>query len=69
MAEFLFNIFSVGLFSQLAYLKINTGKTLGKLHQISKIPLPRNGMAAIPKVKQLLKMQKPKKSMLRVSGG
>ena len=50
---------SVGSFSctaiqgirQLAYFRTNTGKTLGKLHWKSKIPLQRNGMAAIPKIK------------------
>ena len=34
---------------QLAYFRIKTGKTLGKFHGKSKIPLQRNGMAAIPK--------------------
>ena len=34
---------------QLAYFEIITGKTLSKLTWISKIPLQRNGMAAIPK--------------------
>ena len=33
-----------------AYFRINTGKTLGKLHWKSKIPLQRNGMAVIQKL-------------------
>ena len=35
---------------KLAYFEIITGKTLEKLPWISKIPLKRNGMAAIPKM-------------------
>ena len=39
---------------QLAYLKIVTGKTLGRLPWNSKVPLQRNGMIAIPKITLIL---------------
>ena len=35
------------------YFRINTGKTLGKLHWKSNTPLQSNGMDAIPKTKLL----------------
>ena len=40
---------SINGIRQLVYFKIITGKTLGKLSWISKIPLQRNDLAAIPK--------------------
>ena len=39
---------------QLAYFRINTGNTLGKLRWKSKVSLQRNGMAAIPKNKSFI---------------
>ena len=36
--------------TQLAYFEIITGKTIGKLPWKIKVPLQRNGMAAIPKI-------------------
>ena len=41
---------------KLAYLKVAMGQILGKFPWMSKIPLQGNGMAAIPKIKKIIKV-------------